>query len=675
MVTGLWTPEQIILSLLVVLACAVLALARMSSVGDGVGILPAPFSPWPSRLVVLTLLAVAVFLALRSGNPIGVRMDSWSDANVVVSGRNYARMGLFSNYGAPQHQVVTDTNPNDPFFVYTRYPVAANLINGLWQIAGVTSVRAFRALPAACSILAVLAWFRVYARFIGRAVAALAAMIFATSFGFLSYADNLHFHGYAMLTTAGAVLAFVRAMDADRLGRRRWLALCTACVFVGALFTWEYHLWLLVFFALYSILFRSARQTDIGGSPADAQPLGANTIFAPAVRPEALRSMRYAFWMTLPLLLAFALLALQRRAASPATGVGGFSDAASGFLQDLYRRTIGFASATDRAEIGDQLAYPFQLALNFYLFYGVPLVAAAAVTTMLILADLRPRKGPRGLTPGTRLLLALIAAGCAWWMVMMQHTSVHLHVLRHAVPAYALLLAMCWQRCWRILRGDDIPLITRMAAIALMLALAYPHFEGSWCNIRLHFQRDFTDDRRREEARRDEGPVLAGIRELVPHGGVILTNHNRIPPMRLWSERPVYAATLMRYPPDDQANGRQVLEMIFNHLRELYHESLPPLYYVYAPWIADLETAFERDGILQLLLIGGEPKQPDSWRARARPALTEAMEAGRSDQSFCPILGHTGTMIVFHLGPAVPDLMKAFGSKPPPRLEDLGPAP
>ncbi|MHC4674044.1 MAG: hypothetical protein ACYTBZ_16285, partial [Planctomycetota bacterium] len=108
--------------------------------------LPMPTSP--GKIVLVTaLIAVGAFFIERGDDPLGVRPDSWSDANVIVSGRNYDRVGIWENYGAAQHQVVTEQHPSDPFFLYNKYPVGSNIINGLWHKIGVTSVRVFRLLP------------------------------------------------------------------------------------------------------------------------------------------------------------------------------------------------------------------------------------------------------------------------------------------------------------------------------------------------------------------------------------------------------------------------------------------------------------------------------------------------------------------------------------------------
>ena len=101
-VTSLWTLEQTALSVIIVLACLWLALARhRPAQGSSTDAKAAPSrqaggtgrrsSRVSIVVLAVVLVPVALFLVERGANPIGIRADSWSDANVVISGRNYAR--------------------------------------------------------------------------------------------------------------------------------------------------------------------------------------------------------------------------------------------------------------------------------------------------------------------------------------------------------------------------------------------------------------------------------------------------------------------------------------------------------------------------------------------------------------------------------------------------------
>jgi len=600
-----------------------------------------------SRIALgVVLAAVGGFLLLRGGNPVGIRVDSWSDANVLVSGRNYARLGITSNYGAAQHQVTNESNPNDPFFVYTKYPVGPNLINGLWQIAGVSSVRVQRLLPAACSIAAVLAWLRIYACFVRPDLAGLAAIMMATSYGFLAYADNLHFHAYALLTSAATILCFVRAMQGDEGGRRRRLILSAAWMFVTALLTWEYYLYIAIFIALYALLLPCP------------------------VRRRCLPLL------LVPLFLALALQVLQRNALTAGlAGLSAPSAGPSGILRDIYRRTIGFQMAGDTPEGLTVWNYPLHVATSFFMFYGIP--AAAFVAMMILVTRFVRRDDPDGGI--RRFLLILLAAGAGWWLVMIQHTSVHPHVMRHALPAYSLIVALVMLYAWRTLMPrrppgsaeGRTPIALRATAALLLAAILYAHLDGAVLNVRLHLGEPLVDSRRRSDGGPWEAGLFSELAECVPAGAVILTNLNRLPLMRYWTQRPVYWALRVRLPIDDPEHGRWTIDLVFNHLRELYHDRLPPLYFVYYIQHQTIEQAFAEDPQLRFMATGSTRGGADAWRS-ARPLIEGAITNGGSEGTFCSIVCANDDILCFDLAPAVPSLYRDFGKNGYPSLAEFG---
>ena len=656
-VASLWTLEQAVLSLAIVVGCAIVAFARgrppktkpepqrtkAQRTNARVG-LPKPRSRWPVALVVV-IFAAAVFLLQRSFDPVGTQAGSWSDANIIVSGRNYAREGLGAHWGAAQHQVVTERNPPDPFFIYTRYPVGSNLVNGLWQMAGVQSVAVFRWLPIGCSLVAVVLWFGLYRRIVGRGPATLAAMTMALSYGFLAYADNLHFHGYAMLTSVAAMRCYLRAMGPAEPGRLRWFLFAALLMFLTAWFTWEYHLWMVLFIALYALLFE-----------------------CPVRRP-------YLTLLAVPLFGALALQTVQRHLAlaEVETAAVDNRDEQGGFLRDAYRRALGFEISHDTPRGLTLAGYPKFLLLRYYKFYGLPAVAGLAMIILLLMPDRRPPWKLGNWPNEAKLTVVLFMAGLGWWLVMMQHTAVHPHSMRHHLPAYALLMALVWLRCWKTIRSAAFRLPARVTAVLLTLVLCYPQIEGLVCVLRLHYQENYRAARDRGTSGVSESRVLSPLREVVPSGAVILTNHNRLPLVRFWSGRPVYSGTLRRFSPNDRDEARPILELRFNHLRALYDDSLPSLYYVFRFLGRTARASFDADPVLRLLLLGDTTGGEPAWE-RGGPILAEAWTTGRCDRSYCPIVAsiRRGNMLTFQLDQAVPILRNWWDSKDPPTLRQFG---
>jgi len=599
----------------------------------------------PGKIVLaIVLIALGAFLIERGDDPVGVRPDSWSDANVVVSGRNYAKEGLWAHYGAAQHQVVTDQHPSDPFFLYTKYPVGSNLINGLWQIAGVNSVRIFRLLPAACSLLALVLWFGLFKRIAGQNVAIVATIVMALSYGFLAYADNLHFHAYAMLTSVAAMRCYLRAMDPDRKGRLRWFLMTALFMFITACFTWEYHLWMVLFIALYALLFKS-----------------------PVRRP-------YLALLALPLFAALAMQVAQSRLALADANIEatGESQPRSSLLDDFYRRAFGFDTADSPA--GHTLSsYPRLLLDRYYKFYGLPLLGVLALLAMLLMRDRRPPWKIRQWSDQDRLLVVLLVAGTGWWLIMLQHTAVHPHVMRHGLTGYALLLALVWTRCWKTTWSSTYPYITRGAAALLMLLLCYPQLEGLTYNLRMHYEKNFRYNRDRHTMGMRESEQMLKLKEAVPPGSVILTNHNRRPLMRFWTERPVYYGNVHRISRKTPINKPTVFVLRFNHLREIYNDNLPGLYFVYQARKSDLRIIFSKDRIFRFLLQGNNEGGDEAFK-EAIPILREAVDKGRSDKTFCPIVAMINRMLIFKMDRAVPVLRRSFENFGFPTLSEFGQA-
>ena len=654
--SSIWTAQQVVLTAGIVIGCAGLVILKARATppqpepatetgqarGPSAGSVPGLRQPVVAGRVVLLVafIGVAAFLLQRSRDPIGVRNDSWSDANIVVSGRCYAREGLLAHWGLPHHQLVTDQNPPDPFYLYTGYPCGASLINGIWQAAGVRAEWVYRLLPAICSLGAALLWFSLYRRIAGEAVAVVATITLLLSYGFLAYADNLHFHAYAAFTSVTAAYAFVRALATDERHRWQWLLLTAVSVFVTACFTWEYHLWLMLFFALYALLFT-----------------------CPIRRPALIL-------LVVPLLAALALQVVQRHLAVEGAPSGGVH-AGRGLLENAYLRALGFAAGTDTPPGVTLATYPAFLLLRYFKFYGLPAIGALAMLLLLLMRGRRIPWKVRDWSGGERLAVILLVAGAGWWVVMLQHTAVHPHTMRHGLPGYALLMALTWVCCWQTVRSTAFHPVARIAAACLGLLLVYPQLEGLVCDWRIHERDACQDARERGDTGRLEARQFSPLNHLVPPGGVILTNHNRLPLMRVWSDRPVYSGATNPYP-ETNTRGRALVELRFNHLRSLYHDQLPPLYYVYVVRTGTVEDAFTFDLLLRILLLGDRAESPDA-RGRVRPIFDEVRRDGSSWRASCPVVAVIDNMLVFDMSPAVPLFRRVWGHLGFPTAQEFGP--
>ncbi|MBN1492372.1 MAG: hypothetical protein JXA69_20840 [Phycisphaerae bacterium] len=180
-------------------------------------------------------------------------------------------------------------------------------------------------------------------------MAVVAAAAMGTCHAFLAYADNLHFHGYALLLYSLAVWAYVWAMVPTTRRWRWWFGLTAVCLSAMACLTWECHLWMVLFIAVHSFL------------------------FACPVRPLWLAMLG------LPLIVVLVCQTVQRRVAPAEVGVVTMAARVGrlGFLDDLHRRTIGFESATDTPDDLTLRGYPAHLLRRLQQGYGLFIFAAA----------------------------------------------------------------------------------------------------------------------------------------------------------------------------------------------------------------------------------------------------------------------------------------------------------
>jgi hypothetical protein len=600
----------------------------------------APRQPSAAGAVVgAGMLAAAAFLLWRMADPLGVRPDSWSEAEVIISGINYAAHGFWTHAALPQHQI---TPPDDPYFLYANYPVLSNLVYGLLHRLGADAGGLFRVPAIAASVLALWLWYRLVARIVDRATGAAAAVALATSFGFLAYADNIHQQAYGVAPQFGAFLCFVVGVAPQTQQRRRWLAGCAACLLLLGLITVELHLWMLIALAGYTVLFGAA------------------------VRRRRL------LLLALPLCVGVALQWVQVRVGSPVPAAER-----PGFAATLYRRSIGFDAAADTPydASGRKLSpasYPGFMAQRFRDFYLLPVWAVPLLLAFgwASAASLRTRSAasPRSWPPQMKLLVIVLAAGLGWMVTMMQQSAVHPASMRQLLAFYALLLGVLWVQAVRLAADRQRSRVLRLTAVLVALGTLAPHARASWAGARMHLDHGYHHDLLQEPGWQ-ESVDFAPLRALPP-GRIILTNHNRLPLIRYWSRHPAYLA------PNSLAPGsgerRNWLELTLNHLRGLYGDDLPRLIYMYrvVPNTASgVAAALGADPLLRALTAGAfAPLSSPQERDRAAAAF-----AGER-ASACPTLLRGSDWVAFDMTPVLPQLLAVVSRYPIPRLSDM-PAP
>lgn len=599
-----------------------------------------PRSVWPSALVghgiaAATIVVVAVILLLRIGDPLGVRPDSWSEAEVIVSGWGYAASGFLAYAGLPQHQV---SPPVDPYYLYANYPVLSNVLYGVLHLLGGDAHGLYRLPVILASLAALWLWYELVARVVDRATAVAAVIALASSAGFLAYADNIHQQAYPMAPQFGALLCLVIALAPETPRQRPWLVGCALCLLLVGLFTVELHAWLVIAGAGYVALFR----------------------------PQAR-------WYWLPVLIVALLVgvvvqSLQGRAGSPVP-----PEDRPSFGENLYRRSVGFADAVDtpRDASGKALTlatYPGYMLTRLSEFYRLPAWLMPLLILCGFIGTSTPRAPPTRWPPQVNLLLILLAAALGWMGIMMQQTSVHPATMRQLLPFWALLLAVVWTQAVRVALDPRALVVWRVLLPLVALALVVPQAQSMWSTLQMH-----VDPRYRDPTMMDAGwseQVELGPLRGLPADSVILTNHNRLPLIRYWSRRPTYLAS-NSLPPGIPVK-RTWLDLSINYVRGLYHGELPHLVFLYRvsrPSPENVAAALAQDPMLRALTTGSfDPLTAPEAQQRAVKAFRGEIPAA------CPILVRGGNWRVFDMRPILPEVARRFGGAPIPKLKDM-PAP
>jgi hypothetical protein len=585
----------------------------------------------PAFLLAVFCLLLLILFRARADDPLGVRTDSWSEANIVVSARNVATNGWTKYGGVAQHQVDRRPFKSDPFYYYAHYPLGTYYIVWVEDALGLHTFSAWRWLPTLCSIGALVLWYLLLCRFVGRWTALASTIVMGTSYGFLAYADNIH-HGYNNLLLLGMMLLYVTGIT--HRGRPRLVRLGGSwlLLFVNAFMSWEWYLWSQAFYWGHAILF---------GAPFKKRWL---LIFAAA-----------------PLLAAGIQYGVR---------VSAFGRQSEGaIVQDFLRRTIRLQETADTPPDVTLANYPQHVAQRFQQFYGIDL--ASIWLLALLWGALLGGFGPdlRTSHPAFRWIVLLFVCSATWWCVMLQHTAVHQHVMRHALFFYALVIGLVLVGGLAIVVRPRYSPWSRAVSLAVVVLILWSHADGCYRDLRLHLDPSYRDPNSWAAGWQESRDFAATARSL-PQDAIILTNNNRLPLLRYWTNRPVYPATLEKYPfrrGTSLPQSRFRLELVTSHLRDLYGDHMPRVVYLYFFYGAP-DSAYERDAILWGLMDGvWTPPTADRFENFARVMR----QAGGTTVD--PIVARGRNWLCFDAGAFLRSLPEDLLRQPPPARADFGP--
>lgn len=336
--------------------------------------------------------------------------DEFSDANALNAGENFVKFGFIKSKFLPIHQPHFD-KPQEP---YTHYPPLPDILNGLLRMAFKTdSLRFFRSLALVFSFLGLLFWFLfvkklTHSFFLGM----LAALFYLANPLFIYGMDALYEMAYSDFLRSFILFSFLVMAEAEGQRKKRWLILLWVLIIIETLITFEYVVYLSLFFVLYKVYFKKKGSVS---------------------------------WISLFVLATAPVIGFLVHFFQNVWYFGSFSLA----YQDL--RTI----AVDRIILSkdapsDQfnffiwwkfvIARYFSLALIFDFF----LIFLATFSSYLAYQKLSAQ-AKKGFSSLLRLLVILLACGISWYILFPAHAYAHTYIVflvRHLIPVAALVFTL-----------------------------------------------------------------------------------------------------------------------------------------------------------------------------------------------------------------------------------------
>lgn len=377
--------------------------------------------------------------------------DAFTDAYVLIGGRNYDRIGFDAYAGLPvlETHVTSNRKPD----IYSHYPPLPWWIHQGLKTAGVDSLAGQRLLAVIVTALAALIMFRVMCRLSDcRMTGALSAALYMASVPFAAYADSVYQFAYGQLALFATLALWLAAEREENPRRRRArFALAAAAFFVDGWITFE-HIPLIVVFILGRTLLCKERR-----------PIAGCAVVA----------------IVVPLLVAIT------RVAHNAIGLGGLDAAIDDLLTAAERRSGHSETGITywdlfrvwTARLGGRglpaIAYDAEFRLPI-LWAGVWAPGAALAA---LLVWMRAGKRTHGRTTGVPNALLLLLGGSIWFVVLKQHAIVHRHLVMILLPGVALLLgtlaANGLRQLWTPHSGAFARVVGPIAAVALLTAYVW----------------------------------------------------------------------------------------------------------------------------------------------------------------------------------------------------------
>jgi hypothetical protein len=351
---------------------------------------------------IFVLSVIFLFLALvRLQAPELDHGDEWADATVQFAGRNYVKLGFINTRFLPVF------GENEP--AYTHYPALPEVFNGVLQHIWPDRLVLFRVVALLFAFLNMLFWFLFARKVSGSALfGLLAGLFYITNPYFIYGMDSLQALSYSDCIRSLILLIFVNVPAAGR-SRRGWLAALWGLIFLEALISFEYIVYLAMFFALIGIALKEFRKAI---------------------------TVREWFILGSASVAGFGLHFLQNAWYFGSAGAA-FSDLAQ---RAIYRSLSQSIDGPPNLNLFNWFNIVILRNFSLVFMFDVSLLVVAGYCALLLYKGLNPA-GRQRVRPLFKLTALFALCGVSWYVVFSSHSYAHAFVgflTRHVVPAASL---------------------------------------------------------------------------------------------------------------------------------------------------------------------------------------------------------------------------------------------
>jgi hypothetical protein len=208
------------------------------------------------KLAILILIILFFFIAFpRISFPDLDHGDEFADANVLSAGENYVKFGFITCRFLPMFE------PYDTLReLYTHYPPLSEVINGFFQMVMPDSLVFYRGVALFFALLNLIFWYLFVKKFSGSTlIGFLAALFYFTNPFFIFGMDSLQQLSYADCLRSLVLLIFISLPKVSGRNKTNCFFILWGLLFIETLMTFEYVVYLALFFILFGIFFKEAR--------------------------------------------------------------------------------------------------------------------------------------------------------------------------------------------------------------------------------------------------------------------------------------------------------------------------------------------------------------------------------------------------------------------------------